>query len=137
MPLHNFSSAFGRISALASRSVITYVDPMNTQNKQASAGGPLFRSIGDGARHVTVQLDGKPVEAREYDTVASLLLRIADPEQYRRSGVSGLPRAPLCMMGVCFECLIEVDGQTNQQGCLIRVWDGMRIRRQMPGGGRS
>jgi predicted molibdopterin-dependent oxidoreductase YjgC len=41
------------------------------------------------------------------------------------------------MMGVCFECLVEIDGQTNQQGCLVRVRDGMRIRRQVPEAGRS
>jgi len=33
-------------------------------------------------------------------------------------------------MGVCFDCLVEVDGVANRQGCLIPVRDGMRIRRQ-------
>jgi hypothetical protein len=54
-----------------------------------------------------------PVMARAQDSVASLLLNTCGPETYRRSPVSGLPRAPLCMMGVCFECLVEVDGQSN------------------------
>lgn len=69
--------------------------------------------------------------ARERDTVASLLLTTVDPDRYRQSAVSGRPRAPLCMMGVCFECLVEIDGQTNQQACLVQVRDGMRIRRQI------
>ncbi|MNG28551.1 hypothetical protein D3C84_1138290 [compost metagenome] len=34
------------------------------------------------------------------------------------------------MMGVCFECLVEIDGVPNRQGCLIEVADGMRIRSQ-------
>jgi predicted molibdopterin-dependent oxidoreductase YjgC len=34
------------------------------------------------------------------------------------------------MMGVCFECLVEVDGQANSQACLIQVRDGMVVRRQ-------
>ena len=33
-------------------------------------------------------------------------------------------------MGICFECLIEIDGVANQQGCLRTVEPGMRIRRQ-------
>jgi hypothetical protein len=70
--------------------------------------------------------------AREHDTVASLLLNTVDPDRYRQSPVSARRRAPLCMMGVCFECLVEIDGQTNQQGCLVQVRDGMRIRRQIP-----
>jgi predicted molibdopterin-dependent oxidoreductase YjgC len=34
------------------------------------------------------------------------------------------------MMGVCFECLMEIDGVPNRQACQVRVADGMRIRRQ-------
>ena len=43
---------------------------------------------------------------------------------------SGVPRAPWCMMGVCFECLVEIDGAAGRQACMIEVRDGMRIRRQ-------
>ncbi|WP_395015380.1 (2Fe-2S)-binding protein [Dongia sp.] len=110
---------------------------MNKLDKNASARGPLFRPLRDERRVVRVELDGETVMAGERETVASLLLGSVAPERYRRSAASGLPRAPLCMMGVCFECLVEIDGQTNQQGCLVRVRDGMRIRRQIPEAGRS
>lgn len=103
---------------------------MSKPDPQESAMRPLFRALHDSPRPVRVEVDGVVVMARVQDSVASLLLSTFGPETYRRSAVSGLPRAPLCMMGVCFECLVEVDGQTNQQGCLIRVRDGMRIRRQ-------
>jgi hypothetical protein len=110
---------------------------MNNPDKNAAAGGPLFRRLRDAPRVVRVELDGETVMAGELDTVASLLLGSVAPDRYRRSAASGLPRAPLCMMGVCFECLVEIDGQTNQQGCLVRVRDGMRIRRQIPEAGCS
>ena len=45
--------------------------------------------------------------------------------------MSGQGRAPYCMMGVCFECLMEIDGEPNQQGCLVIVREGMRIDRQL------
>jgi predicted molibdopterin-dependent oxidoreductase YjgC len=35
------------------------------------------------------------------------------------------------MMGVCFECLLEIDGLQNRQACLTTVREGMKIRTQM------
>jgi NADH dehydrogenase/NADH:ubiquinone oxidoreductase subunit G len=32
------------------------------------------------------------------------------------------------MIGNCFDCLVEIDGETNLQACLVTVRDGMRIR---------
>jgi D-hydroxyproline dehydrogenase subunit gamma len=49
----------------------------------------------------------------------------------RTTPVSEHGRAPYCMMGVCFECLLEIDGEPNQQGCLVIVAEGMRIDRQL------
>ncbi|RZV48935.1 MAG: (2Fe-2S)-binding protein, partial [Pseudomonadales bacterium] len=42
----------------------------------------------------------------------------------------GKPRAPYCMMGVCFECLVEIDGVPNCQSCRVSVKEGMQICRQ-------
>jgi predicted molibdopterin-dependent oxidoreductase YjgC len=35
------------------------------------------------------------------------------------------------MMGVCFDCLAEIDGVLNRQSCMVEVRAGMRIRRQL------
>jgi predicted molibdopterin-dependent oxidoreductase YjgC len=34
------------------------------------------------------------------------------------------------MMGVCFECLVTINGIGNRQGCLIAVTDGMAVETQ-------
>jgi hypothetical protein len=34
------------------------------------------------------------------------------------------------MMGICFDCLAEIDGVPNRQSCMVTVRPGMRIRRQ-------
>jgi predicted molibdopterin-dependent oxidoreductase YjgC len=34
------------------------------------------------------------------------------------------------MMGVCFDCLVVIDGRPNQQACMVTVRDGMRVERQ-------
>ena len=48
----------------------------------------------------------------------------------RTTPVEGSERAPYCMMGVCFDCLAEIDGVANRQSCIIVVRPGMRINRQ-------
>ncbi|MEX3955501.1 (2Fe-2S)-binding protein [Trinickia sp. EG282A] len=84
---------------------------------------------GDGVPHVTVELDGTPIPVPSGCSVAAALLA-AGLVRFRGTPVSGAPRAPYCMMGVCFECLMEIDGEPNRQTCLIEVRDGMKIRTQ-------
>jgi sarcosine oxidase subunit alpha len=47
--------------------------------------------------------------------------------------VSGAPRAPYCLMGICFDCLVTIDGIGNRQGCLVPVRAGMEIETQVGG----
>ena len=79
---------------------------------------------------VTVYIGGTPHRARATDSVAAAMLA-ANVEHCRTTPVSGAPRAPYCMMGVCFDCLVTIDGVGNRQGCLVRVRDGMRIEPQL------
>ena len=77
---------------------------------------------------VTVMLDGDAVRVPGYFTVAAAVLLHGSSS--RTTPVSGSPRAPYCMMGACFDCLMEIDGVPNRQACLVTVAEGMRIRRQ-------
>ncbi|RDD95288.1 (2Fe-2S)-binding protein [Paracoccus pantotrophus] len=79
------------------------------------------------ALHVTV--DGVSVALHEGDSVATAVL-LAGASPYRRTLIDGMARAPYCMMGVCFDCLVEIDGIANRQGCIVPARDGMQIRRQ-------
>lgn len=91
----------------------------------------MFRRLPDPARReVSITIDGKPASAREGDSVAAALLG-AGSIACRTTPVTGAPRAPYCMMGVCFDCLVTVDGVANVQGCMTRVRDGMRIEVQL------
>jgi sarcosine oxidase subunit alpha len=73
-----------------------------------------------------LKVDCREVEARFGDSIAAALLA-AGISPTRLSAVSLSPRAPYCMMGVCFECIVTVDGVANRQGCLVPVRDGMQI----------
>lgn len=81
-------------------------------------------------RAITLTIDGRRVTAREGDSVAAAMLA-AGLHHCRTTPVSGAPRAPYCMMGVCFDCLVVVDGTGNRQGCLVQVRDGMIVELQL------
>ena len=82
---------------------------------------------------VQVSINGQPVTALEGDTVAALLLT-TNHRHTRTTAISGAPRAPMCLMGVCFECLVEIDGIPNQRACMTSVCDGMKITIQQGSG---
>jgi predicted molibdopterin-dependent oxidoreductase YjgC len=87
-----------------------------------------FRRLADGARRgVTIHFDGQPVGAREGESVAAALLA-AGHAATRITPGGAAPRGPYCMMGVCFDCLVEVDGVPNMQACMTPVRDGMEVR---------
>jgi len=77
-------------------------------------------------RIVTLTVEGRTVQARDGDTLA-LALFDAGFDHTRTTPVSGEPRAPFCLMGVCFDCLVQVDGQPNMQACMLEVRDGMSV----------
>ena len=91
----------------------------------------MFRKLHDpGAASVTIHIDGVAVQAEHGEPVAAVLLRQPEPWS-RTTPVGQSRRGPYCMMGVCFDCLAEVDGVSSVQTCLTPVRDGMRIERQL------
>ena len=89
----------------------------------------MFRKPPDAAHAVVVEVEGRSVTVPSGASAAAAAL-IAGLSSTRTSPATGEPRAPYCMMGVCFECLLVIDGEPSQQGCMVTVRPGMRIRRQ-------
>jgi hypothetical protein len=90
----------------------------------------MFRRLDEpGATPVTVYIEGKAIAVRAGDTAAAAAL-LAGLGHTRTSPVDGSARAPYCMIGACFECLLVIDGVPSRQGCLVEVREGMRIERQ-------
>ena len=90
-----------------------------------------FKSLAPVSAIATVgfTFDGHLMSAQCGCSVAAALLQ-GGVEAVRRTTVSGTPRAPYCMMGVCFECLVEIDGVPNRQACLTEVREGMQVSTQ-------
>lgn len=87
------------------------------------------RAEDDGRRALTIHVEGQAISAREGDTVSAALLA-SGLDVRRDTAVSGAKRLPYCMMGVCFDCLVTIDGVGNRQGCLVPVAADMQIEIQ-------
>ncbi|MGE3651862.1 MAG: (2Fe-2S)-binding protein [Reyranellaceae bacterium] len=79
---------------------------------------------------VAITIDGKPAAARAGDTVAAALLA-AGVDRCRTTPVTGAPRLPYCLMGVCFDCLVTIDGIGSRQACMVPVSEGMKVETQI------
>jgi predicted molibdopterin-dependent oxidoreductase YjgC len=98
-------------------------------NRDPSVGLP-GRMAGLGPRpQVVFRFAGEEVTAAVGDTIA-MALWAHGQSVLRRSSKLGAPRAVLCNMGICYECLVRVDGETVRS-CTTLVQPGMVVE---PGG---
>ncbi len=84
--------------------------------------------IRPGEAAVTVTFEDRPLTARAGETVAATLA--AHGIKVLRVTASGAERGLYCGMGVCQECLVEIDGRPNQRACMTRIAGPVNIRRQ-------
>lgn len=82
---------------------------------------------------LTITVDGETVQAYPGETVATVLLALGR-RAFRRTA-HGAPRGLFCGMGVCYDCLVTVDGQPDVRACVTTVQPGMAIEtnQQAPG----
>jgi predicted molibdopterin-dependent oxidoreductase YjgC len=73
-----------------------------------------------------IEVDGRPVPAELGQTIAAALIG-AGIVVFRHTP-TGAPRGIFCGMGVCFDCLVTVDGLAEQRACMTPVQRGMRVQ---------
>jgi predicted molibdopterin-dependent oxidoreductase YjgC len=73
---------------------------------------------------LTLTVDARQVLVPAGATVAVAVALAGGP--FRRSR-NGEPRAPLCGMGVCFECRVRIDGVAQLRACMTPARDGMEV----------
>lgn len=74
-------------------------------------------------------LDGGDVPFVEGQTVGAALLAVGI-RAWRRTRRQDRPRGLFCGIGVCFDCLVTIDGAPNERACLVPARDGMRVTNQ-------
>lgn len=77
-------------------------------------------------QYFNIEVNGQAVPARHGQTIAAALLT-AGRRVFRRTE-KGRPRGLFCGMGVCFDCLVTVDGVSEQRACMTPVRPGMQIQ---------
>ncbi|MDT8327089.1 MAG: (2Fe-2S)-binding protein [Roseovarius sp.] len=82
-----------------------------------------FKDLGEGRAYVAVTFAGQELRLPEGANLAAALLA-AGVTTFRHTSASGAPRGPFCMMGACFDCLVEVDG-ISRQACMMEVSAGL------------
>ena len=78
---------------------------------------------------VSININGKPFNVPDGETVAAAVLA-SGISHTRTTPVSASPRAPFCLMGLCYECLMIINGLSNQRACQQQVAEGMIIESQ-------
>jgi sarcosine oxidase subunit alpha len=78
------------------------------------------------ADSVTLSVNGTPVTVPS-GAMVSTAVAMAGVSLYRRS-ITGEPRAPLCGMGICFECRVTIDSRAHCRSCQVVCQPGMEVR---------
>ncbi|MEU7176363.1 MULTISPECIES: (2Fe-2S)-binding protein [Micromonospora] len=73
--------------------------------------------------------DGRPIPAEEQQSVAAALLA-AGIRSWRSTRIGSRPRGVFCGIGVCFDCLVRVNGVPSQRACLVVAQQGDVIEPQ-------
>jgi len=74
-----------------------------------------------------IRFDGREVPFREGQTVGAALMS-GGISSWRTTRRGGEPRGLFCGIGVCFDCLVTVDGQRDQRACLVAAREGQDVR---------
>jgi predicted molibdopterin-dependent oxidoreductase YjgC len=74
--------------------------------------------------------DGEKINALTGQSVAAALLA-ANQRSLRKTRFNNNERGVFCGIGICFDCLVVIDGITNQRACLTEAKPGMKVQTQV------
>jgi aerobic-type carbon monoxide dehydrogenase small subunit (CoxS/CutS family) len=80
--------------------------------------------------NIEFTFDGESISAITGQSVAAALLA-ANQRALRKTRFNNNERGVFCGIGVCFDCLVVIDGITNQRACLIEARPGMKVQTQV------
>jgi aerobic-type carbon monoxide dehydrogenase small subunit (CoxS/CutS family) len=80
--------------------------------------------------NIEFTFDGEKINAISGQSVAAALLA-ENVRTLRKTRFNNNERGVFCGIGVCFDCLVVIDGITNQRACLIEAKPGMKVQTQV------
>ncbi|QIJ65697.1 (2Fe-2S)-binding protein [Streptomyces sp. JB150] len=99
------------------------------RSERGDRTGPLRLARARPDAAFTFTFDGRTLPALSGQTVAAALWS-SGVTSWRTTRDAGRPRGVFCGIGVCFDCLVAVDGRPNQRACLVPVESGAEVRTQ-------
>ena len=78
---------------------------------------------------IEILVDGEPLLAYEGETVAAALIA-SGHHTFRHTARHATPRGIYCGIGICFDCLMTVDGVPNVRTCVTQAENGMKVETQ-------
>jgi D-hydroxyproline dehydrogenase subunit gamma len=81
------------------------------------------------AAEVEIEFEGRAYRGVRGQSIAGILLA-NNVAAWRTTGDLQAPRGVFCGIGVCFDCVVTVDGLADVRACLRRVRGGEHIERQ-------
>lgn len=104
--------------------------PKAQAGTESSPHGPIRLEPGGTGDGVVFSWNGREVEARVTDTVASALIA-AGERIFTTHPSTNEARGGFCFVGRCSDCLVVIDGQPGVFACRTPVRAGMRVERQI------
>ncbi|SDS12640.1 (2Fe-2S)-binding protein [Microterricola viridarii] len=80
-------------------------------------------------RALSLSVDGEPVDGVDGQSIAGVILA-SGRLSWRRTSSEGKPRGLFCGIGVCFDCIVTVNGERDVRACQRRAADGDVIQSQ-------
>ena len=108
------------------------------QRDRAVADGLRIERRHDVARGELLEMvvDGRPVAAFQGESVAAAILA-SGRRSLRLSARRAEPRGLFCGIGICYECLLVIDGIPNQRACMTPARPGLQAQTQTRRGNAS
>jgi aerobic-type carbon monoxide dehydrogenase small subunit (CoxS/CutS family) len=75
---------------------------------------------------ITFSFNGETIEGVRGQTIAAALIDRGQ-RVLRETRFKSAPRSIFCGIGICFDCIVTVNGITNQRSCLIEIAEGMKV----------
>ena len=77
-------------------------------------------------QRISFFFNGTEVHCESGQTIAAGLIA-ADQRELRTTRFDNEPRSIFCGIGICFDCVVVVDGIANQRSCLVETKQGMKV----------
>jgi aerobic-type carbon monoxide dehydrogenase small subunit (CoxS/CutS family) len=75
---------------------------------------------------ISFTFNGEELRCVSGQSIAAALIA-ADNRELRKTRFGDEPRSIFCGIGICYDCVVVVDGVANQRSCLIEAKQGMNV----------